>query len=189
MWEKPQNIEQDDWARLTDAWEARKSAVYERFYKFDPALPLERIDGIMAGLLSVYYQVEKNDHEGAAFSLKLRDEFHKGMWVEGQIAALERDYPAMRQKAQVRYMDEIVAGSAADNAMGGIVKSFIDITRSVCTERFGKPYGKTAQGLRNGILERRCWSEVMADYEQKYETYRAALQSGAAVEEPEIYRQ
>ena len=188
MWKKPENIPADDWQALTQEWIEARDNVYERFHSFDPDVNTKDIDGIMAGLLRLYYTAEHHAQDDASFDIQLRDEFHKGFWVEGKIKELEVKYPKLREPHDVRYQDEVLPGTAADKCMGGIVETFIDITRTVCTERFGQPYGDNDKALRNGVLERTSWTDVMDNYSKQYAEYRRSLSKDPNAKEPPIYR-
>jgi|GEM_PF-3484638 len=184
MWKQPRNIPADDWQRLTQAWERRRGDVYARFQKHTD-VPADEIDRIMAELLGIYYRTEQHVEEGADFDAQLKDEFHKGHWVEGEIVKLRTAFPALREKAPVRYINEILDATLADKCMGGIVKAFIEITAEVCAGRFGKPYGDKPKALRNGILERSSWEKIQAEYDEMRRRHKEDPDAPA----PVIYRQ
>ena len=188
MWKRPANIPAADWAALTAAWDARRGAVYARFHTHAP-VPETRIDGIMAGLLGIYYRVERNAANGAPFERQLKDEFHKGHWVDAHIARLRRDYPALAAPARVRYGNDVRDATLADKCVGGIVRAFIDITAAVCATRFGQPYEDRPQALRNGVLERGAWEQARAYYDEKRRTYEQARKTDPHAPPPAIYRQ
>lgn len=188
MWKKPENIPPQDWQELTQEWMNLRDSVYNRFHSFDPEVKTKDIDGIMSGLLRLYYTAEHHAQDEASFAIQLSDEFHKGFWVEGKIKELEQKYPKLREPHTVRYQDEFAQGTVADKCMGGIVAAFIDITRTVCTERFGKPFGDNEKALRNGVLERSSWGEIMEDYAKQYGEHREALRTNPHKKEPPIYR-
>ena len=189
MWNKPHNIPGDDWQKLTQAWNERKADVYERFARYSSSVPANEIDGIMAGLLGIYYQVEQNAETGAGFEMQLRDEFNKGAWVEARIIHLRATYPELQEPALFTLDEQQEQGTAADKCMGGIIKAFLQITRAVCTERFGKPYGNKLQALRNGIPERSSWEVVAAEYDEARYRHQEKLEIDPDTPELQIYRQ
>jgi hypothetical protein len=164
MWKQPDNIPESDWQALTQYWDDHKQAVYDRFHAHEPAVPSARIDKIVSELLGIYYQTEQNVDKGADFFQQLKDEFHKGFWVENEILQLKNDYPSLREPSMVKFHNEEHLCTLADHCMGGIVYTFIQMTSQVCRDRFGKPYGDTEKGLRNGILEKTSWGPILNDY-------------------------
>lgn len=189
MWSKPHNIPGNDWAKLTKAWDDRKAEVYDRFARYSSSVPTNEVDGIMSRLLGIYYQVEQNAESGAGFEMQLRDEFNKGYWVEAQIIHLRAAYPELQEPEFFTLDNQQEQGTAGDKCMGGIIKAFLQITRAVCTERFGKPYGNKLKALRNGILERSAWEAVATEYDEARHHHRKNLEIDLDAPEPQIYRQ
>jgi len=189
MWKQPENIPTGEWQELTAAWDRQKEAVYTRFQSYSPGFPRACIDGIMAGLLGVYYRTEMHVEQGVGFERQLKDEFQKGYWVDAQIARLRRDYPELRERTPVRYGSQVLEATIADKCMGGIVLAFMKMTSEVCTERFGRPYKDKPKALRNGVLERSSWEKVEKDYCEKSRKYYAERAVNPQAAPPAIFRQ